>query len=722
MLVSVLLSGLVLGFADPGVGPTAEDRAAYTAEQAKVGRDAAAHVRLALWCESRGMMAERTRELSLAVLNQPGNAMARGLLGLVEYKGRWQRPESVAEKVEADVARATLMKEYLDRRAKAADTPDAQWKLALWCEENGLKAESIAHFRAVIRLDPGRESAWKHLGFKKVNGRWAREADLAAEKEAAATQKQADKHWRPILESTLRKLNSANASVRLSADESLSQITDPLAVPSLWATFAAKPNAERQALAVRTLGQIDAAGSSRALALLAVSGASAEVRRAATETLKRRDVREFADLLIALIRDPIKYEVDPVHGPNQSGSISIRGKKANIKRIYTPPPVAVPTILPTDQLAFDPNTGLPVILRPFATQNMVDLPPREIATGNPPIGSRQRQSMSGVLYGPNGMAGLDIDGLPAGQYGPYITATPGGGAYKGESVDLVRSNGVLQIPVGQIAVESQKAQAAARQKLDTDIDAMESYNADVRKSNSRVVPVLAAVAGTNLGDDRDAWGNWWVSQIGMRILPLLTADTPTLVEQVPIDFQPQPIAPTTVVNTYQVQRLVSCFGGGTMVKTLTGSTAIESLRPGDVVLTQNIKSGKLGYQPVVKVHHNPPSETFRVGLENGETIVSSAFHRFWKAGAGWVMARDLTAGDTLRTLGGLTKVAVVENDQVQPVFNLDIADDADFFVGSAGTLVHDNTLPDLRLAPFDAPVVASAKRSGSREKTTIARP
>lgn len=80
MLVSVLLSGLVLGFADPGVGPTAEDRAAYTAEQAKVGRDAAAHVRLALWCESRGMMAERTRELSLAVLNQPGNAMARGLL------------------------------------------------------------------------------------------------------------------------------------------------------------------------------------------------------------------------------------------------------------------------------------------------------------------------------------------------------------------------------------------------------------------------------------------------------------------------------------------------------------------------------------------------------------------------------------------------------------------------------------------------------------------
>lgn len=47
------------------------------------------------------------------------------------------------------------------------------------------------------------------------------------------------------------------------------------------------------------------------------------------------------------------------------------------------------------------------------------------------------------------------------------------------------------------------------------------------------------------------------------------------------------------------------------------------------------------------------------------------------------------------------------------MFNLDVAEDHDFFAGEAGALVHDNTLPDLRLAPFDAaptPTLAGAAK------------
>jgi hypothetical protein len=102
------------------------------------------------------------------------------------------------------------------------------------------------------------------------------------------------------------------------------------------------------------------------------------------------------------------------------------------------------------------------------------------------------------------------------------------------------------------------------------------------------------------------------------------------------------------------------------------------------------------------VHHNPPSATFRIRVQ-GESIVSSHFHRFWVAGRGWVMARELKAGDPVRTLGGVTAVEAVEADRVQLVYNLDVAEDADFFAGNIGALVHDNTLPDPRLAPFDAP-------------------
>jgi hypothetical protein len=38
---------------------------------------------------------------------------------------------------------------------------------------------------------------------------------------------------------------------------------------------------------------------------------------------------------------------------------------------------------------------------------------------------------------------------------------------------------------------------------------------------------------------------------------------------------------------------------------------------------------------------------------------------------------------------------------VQPVYNLDVAAAHSFFVGVQGALVHDNSLPDMRLEPFD---------------------
>ncbi len=115
---------------------------------------------------------------------------------------------------------------------------------------------------------------------------------------------------------------------------------------------------------------------------------------------------------------------------------------------------------------------------------------------------------------------------------------------------------------------------------------------------------------------------------------------------------------------------------------LEGTRPIESIRVGDRVLTQDIKTGALGYHPVTVIHHNPPSPTFLVKV-GGDTIVSSPFHRFWIAGSGWVMARDLKGGETLRLLDGPARVESVESGPVQPVFNLDVAEAHDFFAGAA---------------------------------------
>jgi hypothetical protein len=140
---------------------------------------------------------------------------------------------------------------------------------------------------------------------------------------------------------------------------------------------------------------------------------------------------------------------------------------------------------------------------------------------------------------------------------------------------------------------------------------------------------------------------------------------------------------------------------------LTGPRPIEELRVGDQVLTQDTGTGTLTFQPIVAAYHNPPNATLRVRFRD-EAVVVTGIHRFWKAGKGWVMARELKPGDTIRTLGGRDKVVAVESDTVQPVFNLEVLAGKDFFVGKQGALVHDNTLVEPVLQPFDSEHVTAA--------------
>src|SRR5262249_20323528 len=161
---------------------------------------AQAQVRLALWCEAHGLPAERMKHLALAVLYDPSNALARGLLGLVADQGKWERPEVVGRRIEDDPAAQVLVRGYLDRRAQTPLKPDAQSRLAAWCEQKGLKDQAIAHYSEVVRLDPSREATWRHLGYKKQGDRWVKADELAAEKLEAERQKHADKLWRPRLE------------------------------------------------------------------------------------------------------------------------------------------------------------------------------------------------------------------------------------------------------------------------------------------------------------------------------------------------------------------------------------------------------------------------------------------------------------------------------------------------------------------------------------------
>ena len=160
-------------------------------------------------------------------LTDPAHATARGLLGLVEFRGQWQSPEAIHDKLEADETTSAALAEYNGRRARMGNSADAHWKIAMWCEQQGLKPEATAHLTMVTQLDPGREAAWKRLGYKKQGRRWVTDLQLAAEKAEAEAQKKADKRWTTLL----AKLRSGldDKSKQADVTKALEGISDPRA-------------------------------------------------------------------------------------------------------------------------------------------------------------------------------------------------------------------------------------------------------------------------------------------------------------------------------------------------------------------------------------------------------------------------------------------------------------------------------------------------------------
>ncbi len=552
ILALVLCSAFVaVPPADLSEAPSS-DLKTYHEARGRAGHDAQAHVRLALWCDAHGLNAERVKHLAIAVLIDPNNPKARGLMGMVADFGRWRTPEAVADRVHGEAVRV----EYCDRRTRTPNTPDAQWRLALWCEQKGLLGEARAHLTAVTRLDPGREAAWARLGFRRHAGRWMTDAEIMAEKAEAAAQRAANRRWKTRLEQWKRWLDDKRR--RSAAEQFLVGATDPRAVPSVVAVFgAAAPS--HQLVAVQLLGQMNAATSSRALAALAVSSPSPEVRRRAIETLVRRDPRDFVAPLIALLHDPIRYQVRPVRGPGLPGSLLIEGERFNEGRIYSPPPLPDVAITPGSAWEMDAE-GVPVL---WVTTGAYGGVLGDLATVSTlmELGNKYRERVPQFLATAAGRnSGLQLLALSNPRLdSPPLTRTTGSGATQ------------VQIPIGRIFTEIREAALCAQQQLLDDVRFLERHNADLRRADEPILRLLWAVVASEHQRTRTDWAKWWSEERGFLYASTPASVKPTVVEEVPLAYQPQPVGQyyfDPVIGYFPLPG--SCFGAGTPVCTMIG--------------------------------------------------------------------------------------------------------------------------------------------------------
>ncbi len=420
-----------------------------------------------------------------------------GLLVAIDPMGPAAGPgteKAVEEAGPRDESAAALAR-YNALRAETPQTASAQWKLALWCEENHLEAEAFAHFTAVVMLDPRREAAWRKLGFKKHHGRWMSDAQLADEAEQA----KADKEWGRRLKTIHHEIHGRRK--RAEAWMTVNEIVDPRAVPAIFREFGAGGTND-QVIAVQILGQIDAPLSSKLLAVLAVYGKTPEVRRTATETLRARDSGDYLPLLVNLLTDPLKYEVRPVGGPGSPGILYVEGERFNLRRFYAAP-VPYLRLQQGDVISYDEH-GLPAVIRPFALASS-----RVIhETGTKKTGTTQTL--------------LDFD-LAA------------------------------RISMSDMLIEAQKGAMTAQLQLQADMARIEALNNARRAFNTLVLNVAKDAGGKDLGKEPKDWRDALAPQGRYRKNPQKAPRKPTIDELVPLAYLPR-FGELTMIN---LQRIVT---------------------------------------------------------------------------------------------------------------------------------------------------------------------
>ncbi len=640
-----------------------DDRAAYEVAKAKTGVDPPSLVKLALWCEAHGLGSEREEHLAQAVRADPKNAAARGLLGLVEHKGEWVTPDAVSRSIGSDEALAKTLAEYNRRRdAIEAEPGDVDESVRARIEElekrgDRLRAEIWRRRERLVRA----RLAPEHIKL----GVWCEENGLKPEATAHFTQAVV---LNPYLDSGWKHLGYvphhgrwlSHEQIAAEQKEANAQKHADLHWGPLLAKYrrwVAEPKHREEA--ERRLAEIDDPR--------AVPAALAHFADAPAHLVTLLGQIDAPSTTIRLASIAVFGPSDPVRA---AAARALRGRHlrdygaALVDQIHAPMRY---------QLVQDVGgPGRPGALEVETARFKM------LRTYDAPAPFRLGTSFFGYV-------GYDGNGLPVVASGRELNRMGGEKPVRREAdIEAIESR-----TVAMIAEANMKA-AAARERLAADIRDIEETNLRDAATNGRVAAVLREVAGAPAlkDDDEDGWHRWYYDKIGYRYEPpvkvvLLQSASPQL---------PPP-------------RITSCFVAGTPVRTREGQRPIETLRVGDQVLSQDAATGALSFEPIMAVHHNPPGATVRVAMDSGETVVASTYHRFWLPGRGWAMARDLKAGDPLRTLGGRAKVVSATAGEVVPVFNLDVAHSRTFFVGLHDVLVHDNTLPDPHLIPFDPDVL-----------------
>jgi tetratricopeptide (TPR) repeat protein len=223
-------------------------------------------------------------------------------------------------------------------------------------------------------------------------------------------------------------------------------------------------------------------------------------------------------------------------------------------------------------------------------------------------------------------------------------------------------------------------------------------NSQVTGLNDRIMNCLALATGHTEFTQLDQWWDWWDQETEMQFSGPKPVKFSRVEREVSI-FNSDPYSPgddyspmvTTTSYWHAPVIRMSCFAASTPVWTVSGQKPIESIKIGDLVLSQDADTGEVTFKPVMRTTIRPPVQILMLE-SSGQTLRCTGGHLFWVAGQGWTKARNLRSGQTLHCVDGTVQVSLVtEETQPEQTYNLVVADFNTYFVGPEKILSHDVT-------------------------------
>lgn len=597
---------------------------------------------------------DEQRELLKSVLStQPDLLVARGHAGFVRQGQEWVDFEELARRPEE----VEKLAAYEAARQAAPDTLDGQLELANWCQQRGLGSQERVHLSRVLEFDADHAAARSRLGFVKRDGEWVsrdeqRAADAREREQRAALQK-----WRPqvraIVTGLARKHGGSPDDVRerKKLQTKLAAITDPAAVTALEAELSAYLEALD-----------DQPGSTE---------------------------HKIADVLLPLVR-----AIGRIPHPQAAAALATIGVECAL---------TVPMELPEAFVMEGAGPRFPSAAELDQAGSVADRLPREMA-------AVYRESIAHLKQHPrDSFVPLLLSGLSSPVQGEYLT-------YRERDGDVVvrlfyvretegrgegQENRTTFQPKGVNSAAKARSAALSRQRALQQIQAahqqLQQVNVAVMHRNLRVTDLLRAVTEQPLSTAPTSWWNWWNEENEV----FLSGDKPLIAKvhkQTISVLAPPPPPPSSSSSSSSSSksrdddRKKDCLAAGTPIWTAREAVPIERLVAGDLVLAQHPETGELAYKPVLKTTQRPRGPLVEVQA-GGETYRTSGGHPFWVIGEGWVRARRLEPGRKIYGIDGAVTIERVENStDVEPTYNLIVADFHSYFVGDGRIYSHDNTM------------------------------